>query len=51
METNQMSDVERFFYAIQKHFNVDQNRKWSDLNPMEQHQFIQGINFVLAVMQ
>lgn len=43
-----MSDVEKFFYAIQKHFG--DNRQWSELSPEAQHVFIAGINNILAVM-
>jgi hypothetical protein len=42
-----MSDTERFYYAVQKHLSG--KRKWEDLNPAEQYQFIQAINILLYI--
>jgi hypothetical protein len=43
-----MSDVEKFWDALCPKFGV--TRKWSQLNQMEQMQFVQAINMMLAVL-
>lgn len=43
------SDVERFFEAIAAKFGVQ--RKYHDLHPMEQMQFVQAINMILQVVR
>lgn len=40
-----MSDVEKFFYAIQA--KIGGNLQWSDLDPLAQMQFVQAINSIL----
>ena len=44
-----MSDVERFYESARKHF--PNSVPWSQLNPMQQMQLVQGINMILGVMQ
>jgi len=44
-----MSDVERFYEAIRKHF--PNSKPWQELNPMAQMQLVQGINMILMVLQ
>ena len=43
-----MSDVERFYEAVRKHF--PNAKPWNKLNQFEQMQLIQGINLILGVM-
>ena len=43
-----MSDVEKFYYAVSKHFG--NNRKWHELSYVEQMAFIHAINNILAVV-
>lgn len=43
-----MSDVERLWDAVRKHFNDE--REWKNLNQMQQQVFMQGINSFLAVL-
>ena len=43
-----MSETEIFYQAIATKFGVQ--RKWGDLHPVEQMQFISGINSILGVM-
>jgi hypothetical protein len=43
-----MSDVEKFWEAISAKMGVQ--RKWHQLDQMEQMQFVQGINLILAVV-
>ena len=43
-----MSETEIFYKAIAAKFGVQ--RKWSDLHPAEQLQFISGINSILGGM-
>lgn len=45
-----MSDVEKFFYAIQKNMGGG-NRKWEQLSPGEQMMFVQAINVILEVTE
>lgn len=40
-----MSDVEKFFYAIQE--KLGGNLQWSDLDPFAQIQFVQAINSII----
>lgn len=42
-----MSEVETFYYAICKH--TGSSRKWHELDPMQQHQFIQALNIILQI--
>lgn len=42
-----MSQVEQFYYAICKH--TGSTRKWHELDPMQQMQFVQAINIILQV--
>jgi hypothetical protein len=44
---NQQSQVEEFWDKIKLHFG--DTRTWTELNPVEQHTFIQGINSILSV--
>jgi hypothetical protein len=43
-----MSDVESYWQAIAAKFG--DNRKWTDLQPQEQHLVINSINQLLAVL-
>lgn len=43
-----MTETEIFYQAIANKFGVQ--RKWSDLHPMEQHQFVQALNMILGVV-
>ena len=43
-----MSETETFYQAIATKFGVQ--RKWSDLHPVEQMQFVQAINMILGVV-
>lgn len=43
-----MSDTEKFWLAISKHFGVE--KQWNQLSAMEQNVFIDGINRILAVI-
>ncbi len=43
-----MSDVERFYEAVRKHFPGA--KAWNRLTPFEQMQLIQAINLILGVM-
>jgi hypothetical protein len=43
-----MSDVEKFYYAVTKHFGS--RRQWGELDPMEQMQFVQAINIILQTV-
>lgn len=43
-----MSETEIFYQAIADKFGVQ--RKWSDLHPVEQMQFISAINMILGVV-
>jgi len=43
-----MSEVEQFYAAIASKFGV--KRKWHELHPVEQHQFVQAINMILQVV-
>ena len=42
-----MSETEIFYQAIATKFGVQ--RKWGDLHPVEQMQFVQAINMILGV--
>ena len=44
-----MSDVERFWNAVSAKFG--DNRKWNQLNQMEQMQVLQGVNMILSVLK
>lgn len=44
-----MSEVEKFYYAIAAKLGV--TRKWEELHPAEQHQFVNGINMIMGVMK
>ena len=44
-----MSNVEKFYAAIAEKFEVQ--RKWHDLHPMEQMQFVQACNIILQVVR
>ena len=43
-----MSETEIFYQAIAVKFGVQ--RKWGDLHPVEQMQFVQAINMILGVV-
>lgn len=43
-----MSETEIFYQAIANKFGVQ--RKWSDLNPVEQMQFVNALNMILGVV-
>lgn len=43
-----MSDIEKFYAAIAVKYGCQ--RAWSQLHPQEQHQFIQGVNLILDVL-
>ena len=43
-----MSETEIFYQAIADKFGVQ--RKWGDLHPVEQMQFVQAINMILGVV-
>ena len=43
-----MSETEIFYQAIADKFGVQ--RKWSDLHPVEQMQFVQALNMILGVV-
>lgn len=44
-----MSDVEKLFYAVQA--KTGGNFQWSDLNPIDQMQFVEAINIILRLTQ
>lgn len=44
-----MSDVERFYYAMQKQIN--NGCKWHELPPEAQIAFTQSLNQLLSIMQ
>lgn len=48
-EQNQKSEVEKCYAAMAAKFNY--NRAWHELHPLEQHQFVQGINLILSVFE
>lgn len=43
-----MSETEIFYQAIADKFGVQ--RKWSDLHPVEQHQFCNALSMILGVV-
>ena len=43
-----MSETEIFYQAIADKFGVQ--RKWGDLHPVEQMQFVQALNMILGVV-
>ena len=48
MENNQeQSDVEQFFYAVQK--KMQGNLLWQDLDPNQQIMFTQAVNIILQI--
>lgn len=48
MNRNEKSSVEQFYYAICAKFGV--TKKWEELHPMQQMQFVQAINTILQVV-
>lgn len=44
-----MSEVEQFYAAIASKFGV--KRKWYELHPVEQHQFVQACNIILQIVK
>jgi hypothetical protein len=46
--SNQQSDVEKYYYNLTKHFG--NRRQWSELDLMEQMQFVQAINVILQIV-
>jgi hypothetical protein len=44
-----MSDVEKFWAKVAEKFG--DKRTWHELEPMQQHMVIQGINMILQVVQ
>jgi hypothetical protein len=43
-----MTDVEKFYYALQS--KIGGTKKWHELDPMQQMQFVQAINIIIQVM-
>ena len=43
-----MSQVEELYAKLAEKMRI--KRKWSELHPMEQHQFVQAINMILQVV-
>ena len=43
-----MSDVELFYYAIEKHFRKT-SIPWNQLHPMQQVEFIRAVNVILDI--
>lgn len=43
-----MTETEIFYQSIAEKFGV--KRKWSELHPMEQMQFVQAINMIIGVV-
>lgn len=42
------SEVEQFYYAICGKFGI--TKKWEELHPMQQMQFVQACNMILQVV-
>lgn len=49
MSENTHSPVEQFYAAVASKFGVQ--RKWSELHPVEQHQFVQDCNIILQIVR
>lgn len=43
-----MSQVEELYAKLAEKMQI--KRKWHELHPMEQHQFVQGCNMILQVL-
>lgn len=43
-----MSDAEKYYYSIAKHFGLTLN--WNQLNPMIQMQIIESVNMLIDAM-